>query len=281
MICPPLKGGPYCQIAVIDFFDTSGARLTRTLPTALYYKANHRPWRVSRNPTNLHTLFVGISFYRTLDRNTLQTSVAQVYDERGEGVIVRGKPVEVSKEDRKPHLSSRDACDLLAAALNAYRSEHRHPPARVALHKSSSYTGDEVAGFQSATQSAGLEMIDMLVVGKSLSRLFRDGIYPPLRGTMLSLDKNTHLLYTRGSVPYFSTYPGMYVPRPLKFQIVQAEETPRRLAEELLALTKLNWNNTQFDGSDPITMRVAEQVGKVLKYVPEGDVLQPRYSFYM
>lgn len=83
------------------------------------------------------------------------------------------------------------------------------------------------------------------------------------------------------SVPYYATYPGMYVPRPLKFQIAHAETSPRKLAEEILALTKLNWNNTQFDGSEPITMRVAHQVGKVLKYVLEGDPVQPRYSFYM
>lgn len=249
--------------------------------TALYYKANHRPWRVFRNPNDLHTLFVGISFYKTLDRNSLQTSVAQVYDERGEGVIVRGKPVEITKEDRQPHLSSDDASELLSTALDAYRSEHRHLPARAVLHKSSSYSEPEISGFHAAASQARLDMLDMLVVSKSLTRLFRDGAYPPLRGTMLSLDRNTHLLYTRGSVPYFSTYPGMYVPRPLKFQIVHAEEGPARLARELLALTKLNWNNTQFDGGEPITMRVASQVGKVLKYVPEGAIVQPRYSFYM
>ena len=73
----------------------------------------------------------------------------------------------------------------------------------------------------------------------------------------------------------------MYVPRPLKFLIVQGQESPRRLAEEILALTKLNWNNTQFDGSEPVTMRVAHNVGKVLKYVGATAVVQPKYSFYM
>jgi hypothetical protein len=48
-----------------------------------------------------------------------------------------------------------------------------------------------------------------------------------------------------------------------------------------LALTKLNWNNTQFDGGEPITMRVARQVGKVLKYVAADGLVQPKYSFYM
>lgn len=63
--------------------------------------------------------------------------------------------------------------------------------------------------------------------------------------------------------------------------IAQGQESPRRLAEEILALTKLNWNNTQFDGGEPITMRVAHNVGKVLKYVGATAVVQPKYSFYM
>lgn len=57
--------------------------------------------------------------------------------------------------------------------------------------------------------------------------------------------------------------------------------TNGRLTEIGICLTKLNWNNTQFDGGEPITMRVAHQVGKVLKYVPDGGIVQPRYSFYM
>ncbi len=249
--------------------------------TALYYKANRRPWRIVRESSALQTCYVGISFYRTLDRSNLMTSLAQVYDERGEGVIVRGKPVELSKDDRQPHLSRLDASTLLTSALDEYRREHKHAPARVVLHKSSSYNLDELAGFNDAVDSRQLDAADFLVVAKAFTRLFRDGIYPPLRGTMLSLDDRTHLLYSRGSVPHFATYPGMYVPRPLKFYIAQAEESPRRLAEEILALTKLNWNNTQFDGGEPITMRVAQQVGKVLKYVKDGGIVQPRYSFYM
>ena len=249
--------------------------------TALYYKANYQPWRIVRNATQLHTCFVGISFYRSLDRANLMTSMAQVYDERGDGVIVRGKPVELSKDDRQPHLSSQDAFTLLSGALKAYREEHKHAPARVVLHKSSSYNAAELEGFNLVVDAQQLETADFLVVGQAMTRLFRPGVYPPLRGEMLSLDNRTHILYTRGSVPYYATYPGMYVPRPLKFQIVQANESPRRLAEELLALTKLNWNNTQFDGGEPITMRVARQVGKVLKYVGQDGVVQPRYSFYM
>jgi hypothetical protein len=89
------------------------------------------------------------------------------------------------------------------------------------------------------------------------------------------------LLYTRGSVDFFGTYPGMYVPRPHKVSICSTDQSPRFLAAELLALTKMNWNNTQFDGGMPITLRAARDVGAVLKYVAAGDFIDARYSAYM
>jgi hypothetical protein len=93
-------------------------------------------------------------------------------------------------------------------------------------------------------------------------------------------DERNHLLYTRGSVDFFRTYPGMYVPRPLLIRCDEVEQTPTFLAREALALTKMNWNNTQFDNGDPITLRAARGVGNILKY-SEGDRPQPRYSYYM
>ena len=40
-----------------------------------------------------------------------------------------------------------------------------------------------------------------------------------------------------------------------------------RIYSDTLALTKMNWNNTQFDGHAPITIRAARQVGNILNYV--------------
>jgi hypothetical protein len=82
-------------------------------------------------------------------------------------------------------------------------------------------------------------------------------------------------------VDFFETYPGMYAPQTLGITLDSVEQAPRFLCREILGLTKMNWNNTQFDGFDPITLRAARQVGKILKYVPIGDKIQPRYSFYM
>jgi hypothetical protein len=73
----------------------------------------------------------------------------------------------------------------------------------------------------------------------------------------------------------------MYVPRPLKFRCESVEGTPKALAQEILALTKLNWNNTQFDRGEPITIRAARQVGSILKYLGKNDSLETHYRFYM
>jgi len=95
------------------------------------------------------------------------------------------------------------------------------------------------------------------------------------------MDELTGLLYLRGSVNFFESYPGLYVPRPLEFSIKEADVTLRKLAEEIFALSKLNWNNTQFDGGEPITVRAARRVGDILKCIPKDEPVQPSFRFFM
>jgi hypothetical protein len=66
------------------------ATIAWNIHTALYYKAGGVPWRLPRPSTELTVCYVGVSFYRSLDQEALLTSVAQVFNERGEGVVVRG-----------------------------------------------------------------------------------------------------------------------------------------------------------------------------------------------
>jgi hypothetical protein len=124
-------------------------------------------------------------------------------------------------------------------------------------------------------------VIELLSLRRSFTRFFRVGTYPPLRGTFLSLQPSKGLLYLRGSIQFFETYPGMYVPRPIEFTVSQSETPLEQLSREMLSLSKLNWNNTQFDGGEPITLRAARRVGDILKCVPDGGVVQPSYRFYI
>ena len=253
------------------------------LYTALYYKAGGTPWRLVRNPSELSTCYIGVSFYMTLDETQLLTSTAQVFNERGEGVILRGGTAQVSKDDKQIHLSAEDAYNLVKNALRIYQKEHKHFPARVVIHKSSKHNIDEIAGFEKALRDYAIEpeLADFVSVTHSYIRLFRGNRYPPLRGTFFDTGGEYLVLYTKGSVDFFSAYPGLYVPKPLGFRCDRVAETSSFLAQEILALTKMNWNNTQFDGGQPITLRCARQVGHILKYLGPNDPCEPYYRFYM
>ncbi|MGU3421470.1 argonaute/piwi family protein [Methylobacterium sp. D54C] len=250
---------------------------------ALYYKAGGTPWRMVRERDEFSATFLGISFFEDLGRTSLRTSSAQLFDERGEGLILKGGRALRDKNDRHPYLSEEDAYALTKNSLGTYKREWGTFPARLVVHKSSPFHPEEAAGFEAAIDDLGIDQADLIwLPRRSPVRLMRDGDYPPLRGTAMRLDRDTSLLYTRGSVDFFATYPGLYVPNPLMLKAHRRDRTEwDMLLKETLALTKMNWNNTQFDGGLPITMRAARQVGEILKHVGEGQVPDPRYRFYM
>ncbi len=251
------------------------------LHTALYYKAGGTPWRLKRQSTDLDTCYVGISFFRTADESALHTAVAQVFNERGDGVVVRGGTASISKADRQLHLDADDATQLLLDALAEYRRMHEHQPARIVVHKTSLFDEAEITGLRRASDAKEIDHLELIwVQRKGGPRLFRYGQLPPLRGTALELQPNALVLYTRGSIPFFRTYPGMYVPSPLLLR--PASPIDLRLgASEILALSKMNWNNAQLDERDPLTLRTAQRVGSILKHVPREGAIATRYAYYM
>lgn len=249
--------------------------------TALYYKAGGAPWRLIREEADLTCCFVGVSFYKTLDGSMIFTSSAQVFNERGQGLIVRGSPAKIAKDDRDIHMTGDGAHKLITDSLAAYRDEHRTMPARVVIHKTSGFDSEEVEGFVKGIEEKNIELYDLVNISKSYTRLYRVGLYPPLRGTAIEVDEDQALLYSRGGVDFFQTYPGMYVPRPIDIVAEDSDRSISDIAKEVLALTKMNWNNTEFDNSMPITVQAARKVGKILKYLGPNDKANALYSFYM
>lgn len=117
---------------------------------------------MQRHSSDLATCYVGVSFYRTASGEELHTAVAQVFNERGDGVVVRGGTAQVSKSDRQPHLALSDARQLLLDALAEYRTTHGHQPARIVIHKSSNFTSGEIDGFHEAADLRDIDHVDLL-----------------------------------------------------------------------------------------------------------------------
>ena len=256
---------------------------TWNLVTTLYYKGSGRiPWRRMPREGEYTACYVGISFYREAGGQQLFTSAAQMFDERGRGFILKGKRAQTESRGRHPYMTFDDAYELMSQVLSAYKKHHRHFPARVIVLKTSRFRDDEAEGILKAVEEAGTELRDLVWVQESYSvKILRDGNYPVLRGTFVNL-AGKGLLYTNGSIPYYGTYPGQYDPRPLLLcPHTSCDSTISQIAEEVLSLTKINWNSTQMNQRLPIPIRAARKVGEVLKYVREGQTVSTDYTRYI
>jgi hypothetical protein len=259
--------------------------------TAQYYKADGIPWR----PVTLDrdVCFVGISFYVAQEEDgkvTMRSSLAQAFDYLGQGLVLRGDPFEWDeyKMGRSPHLTQEAARKLLKDTLTEYRKINHLPPRRVVIHKTSIFWGDEhpthneLEGFYEGIGDVFPHSeTDFLAIKQTGVRLFREGMYPPLRGTYLCVEDTHHFVYTMGYTPYLETYPGPYVPEP--WQITQhiGGSAPKDLLREVLALTKMNVNNCSFADGIPITISFAKKIGEIMKHVEPNGTIQPQYKFYM
>lgn len=248
----------------------------------VFYKAGGVPWKLLRPPTGQKTCYVGISFSRREEGGYMHSSLTQVFNDKGEGTILRGGVARKSEEDHEVHLPEETAKQLLADAIKNYqKANDERLPDRVVVHKSSGYDKAELTGFNAGAESQQIKYVELLALNRSDIRLFRHGSYPPLRGTHVILDEYNSILYTRGSVPFYKKYPGPYVPRPLGIRYFQTERSQSELALEILALTKLNWNKTQFDSFYPITLDGSRRIGDIYKWCPDPPEEPITFAHFM
>jgi hypothetical protein len=110
---------------------------------------------------------------------------------------------------------------------------------------------------------------------------YRFGDYPPVRGTYVRFSDTNFLVYTAGYFPFLRTYPGARVPHPIELLEHYGDSPWLVVLEEILALTKLNWNTADFACRDPITIAFAHRVGQILAELPPTLPLRHEYRFYM
>lgn len=247
--------------------------------TGMYFKVGGLPW----GPVDLEpaTCFVGVSFFKPLgEPSFMRASIAQAFNEHGDGLVLRGQKFRWDDElGKAPHMPAHLAHQLIDEVLERYKIECKQPPRRVVIHKSSQYTHDERDGFTDALKS--ISEVDLVTVGTSGNfRLFREGEYPPLRGTLMHIG-DSYFLYTTGYLPEIKKYPHGHVPAPLRIVDHYGDSSKTKLLNEILTLTKMNWNTANVDGTFPITLQFARLVGEILREIPEDRMPNPKYSFYM
>lgn len=272
------------QIATLGLFDDNKANqdaATRAWNSsvALFYKAGGIPWRVrTQGP---ETCYIGISFHQlsTTHRRLMYASLAQAFSSEGEGFALRGEAVPRSAdESRTPHMSEEQATRLGSRVLEEYRQRTGTHPSRVVLHKTTQFDTAERRGFHRALNLVPL--VEFVNISPSDFRLVQRTPYPPKRGTLCTINRSSHYLFTTGFVPEWQTYPGVHIPAPAHI-ITDPGSDIRTIAREVLGLARMNWN-TAFDTTGaPITLRFARQVGGIMAEVGKRREPHPSYRFYM
>ncbi len=250
--------------------------------TALYHKAGGSPWRLAQIEPGV--CFVGISFYRELRETNplLRTSMAQAFTSAGDGYVLRGNSFEwdESRQGKSPHLDEKSATALMQAVLDLYQRQNRGSlPTRIVAHKTSRFWDEELAGFKDACQYVPRR--DFVSLGWRGIQFYRTGDYPPLRGAYAKFSATDLLLYTVGYIPFLRTYPGARVPQPLEILEHFGDSPWNIVLEEILALTKLNWNTADFACSLPLTIAFSRKVGQILAELPSSLPFRSEYRFYM
>lgn len=245
----------------------------------LYYKAGGVPWRLP--PHGPDTCFVGISFHhlRTTQRALVRSSLAQAFSSDGEGFAIRGEgvPIEAS-QGRNVHLSEQQAIGLAQKLLAEYELRTGGMPLRVVLHKTSFFDTAEQAGFRAALKE--IPIVSMVTLVPSQFRLLRYGSYPPKVGTVCTVGQDRSFLFTSGFMPELETYPGPHVPQPFEVRCT-GPESAIAAAQDVLNLTRMNWNTADIRGKWPVSLSFARRVGGILDEYGDEDLTETSFRYFV
>lgn len=258
------------------------ATRTWNICTGLYYKSGNLPWIL--DGLDPETCFLGLSFFhrKTARADFVFSSMAHLFSNDFNSIILRGGRLRYDEKLKSAVLDRDKIADLVTRGLEAFEGNRGKPPKRLVIHKTSTYTQDEIAGVRDAVERLNLA-VDLVSLTKTPFRFVRWGKYPVPRGTIYVATDRDAFLYTKGFVPELQTYPGSHIPAPFHVQRAVGDSDITRICSDILALTKLNWNTADFCCGVPITLSFARNVGDVFKEFGEDAPYEPSeyFRFYM
>ena len=275
----------------IKYFDQ--AKIRWWLSLGIYVKSNGIPWKVKTD--NNETAFVGLSYaIKHTASNKVVLGSSQIFDGSGNGLKFLLQPIEKPVYyGKNPFMSKDDAFRLISNIRNTY---HRIDPViglrKLVLHKTTRFTKEEIEGISNALQ--GIDNIELLQIQqftnwRALNLKFNKeknkyqfNDFPIERGTIIQLDKYSFLLWTHGLVehPEFTRkyYQGKRsIPIPLLIKRFKGTDSIEIIANDILKLTKMNWNGAELYKTLPVTIDFSKRLSVMGKQLE--DLGNKAYDF--
>jgi hypothetical protein len=260
------------------------ATVAWNLATGLYYKTQPAPpWKLSG--VRPKVCYVGL-VYKNLpnDPSGHVCCAAQMFLNEGDGVVFRGANGPYRTDENEYHLTPDAAKSLLAMVLRTYEETHGAPPNELFIHGQTYFDDDEWTAFEEAAPT-GTNVVGIRIrTTGGETKLFRDGDYPVLRGTALLLNGRNAYLWTNGYLPQHDTYIGPETPNPLFITALRSKHKMppmQTILQDILGLTKINYNSCNFNDGLPVTVRFARMVGDVLTMGSAKGADRQPFKFYV
>jgi len=264
--------------------DSYQCRVWWWLSLALYVKGMRTPWVLDSLAED--TAFAGLGF--SVDRfakhgQHVVLGCSHIYSSRGEGLQYRLSKVENPIiRHRNAFMSKDDARRTGETIRQLFFDARLKLPDRVVLHKRTPFTRDEREGL--ADGLSGVRCIEMLEIQIDNALRYvasiagRDGavhedIFPVRRGTAMKLDDFTALVWVHGATtavnPRLKYFQGKRrIPAPLRVRRHTGNTDLQQIAEEILGLSKMNWNTFDLYTKLPATLQSSNEIARI------GSLLQ-------
>ncbi|MFN3165775.1 MAG: hypothetical protein ACE37H_01790 [Phycisphaeraceae bacterium] len=255
------------------------------LATAAFYKAGGRPWKIDGMRDGV--CYLGIVFKHVdLSKNPhMACCAAQMFLNSGDGVVFKGNNGPWYTGRRGDfHIDEASATDLVQKAIESYKtkSSDGQPPRELFIHAKTKFNETEWNAFLAAA-GTDTNVVAVQIQEEHDFKLYRAGKNPVLRGTAICIDESLAYLWTRGLTPRLRTYVGREVPNPLTIKICRGKADIAVVLNDVLGLTKLNYNACRFGDGEPVTLKFADAVGEILTAGPvfEQDVPPLPFKHYV
>jgi hypothetical protein len=259
--------------------DAQRCRVWWWLSLALYVKTMRTPWLLDALDKSSAFVGLGFSYDRGADgQKRVVLGCSHLYSARGEGLQYRlGRIDNPIFRNKNPHMSMEDARRAGETIRQLFFESQQQLPARVVIHKRTPFLAEEKAGLLEGL--AGVKQVEMLELTidpalryvASVARpngTFDEDNFPVRRGTVLKLDDFSALLWVHGSTDALKAgwryFQGKRrIPTPLAIKRHLGNSDLRLLAEEILGLSKMDWNSFDLYSKFPATLSSSNTIARI------------------
>lgn len=246
---------------------------------ALYAKSMRIPWVLRASDSETAFLGLGFSVKPKTGRNGhVILGCSHIYNADGVGLRYRLSRLEGSfVRGYNPFMSYNDARRMAESARQLFSERGRSLPRRIVVHRRSPFRKEEIRGIRDGF--GGIPEIDMLEVNVEPTLKYiaakvnwrgsvTEDAFPVARGTAVMIDERRFLLWAHGSVPALDPKRRYYkgatrIPAPLIVTRYAGSSSIGTTANELLGLSKMNWNSFDMYSQLPATIESSNAIARI------------------